>query len=452
QTQTFGHVTGMKQVAVMTTPSGEWIENDVSRFKLNQSMYKAFVLRRIKHLHSPLSRLLSTQQQQSNEQTKWREEAIFYVHDTRLFLVKETETLLKLSNIKTIKSVFFGGGTPSLAEPLTIQSVLETVERCTHLIPGAEITLEANPTSAESTKLREFKDAGVNRLSLGIQSLIDEDLRVLGRQHSITEALNCLEIAKSLFPGRTSVDIIFGRPSQQLTVWEEELDEVLNLCNDHLSVYQLTLEKGTVLFKQVMERVLLLPPQEMIDDMYELLVEKSAQRGYHRYEVSNFAKHHSSESIHNKGYWQSIQYIGVGPARIQTLVPDRWMSEVERYGHGTQKVTPQTEHTVLQEVIMLGMRTAAGITDKQWRIFTDIGLRDVFGESRMVRVLKDEGYLEFSKAKGRFLKGDAAVATQYWASHSDWVIDPCPSVVATLYHPVPYATVVPPLCRDCKAL
>lgn len=151
----------------------------------------------------------------------------------------------------------------------------------------------------------------MNRLSLGIQALDSNDLKTLGREHTVGQSLTCIQEARKLFPDRLSIDIIFGRPSQTLNSWEAELEQILQVCDSHISLYQLTLEPGTLLYKFDQQGVLPMPDADVIADMYETAVERLAQAGFHRYEVSNFARTVRAESVHNKAYWEGKQYIGV---------------------------------------------------------------------------------------------------------------------------------------------
>ncbi|XP_072502763.1 radical S-adenosyl methionine domain-containing protein 1, mitochondrial [Notamacropus eugenii] len=325
-------------------------------------------------------------------------------------LVKETTTLLKLSGVQRIDSVFFGGGTPSLASPHTVASVLEAIAGTTDLPAKAEITLEANPTSSQASRLAAFRGAGVNRLSIGIQSLDNTELQLLGRTHSVSEALGTLEEAQRLFPGRTSVDFMFGLPAQQVEPWLRQLQELLSFCDDHVSLYQLTLERGTILFAHVQQGTLPSPDPEVAAEMYQDGREVLREAGFRQYEVSNFARN-GAVSIHNWTYWQGGQYIGVGPgahgrfvpqgdggtlreARIQTLEPNNWMKEVSMFGHGTRKRVSLSELELLEEVLALGLRTDIGITHQHWLHFDPhLSLWDVFGESEEVRELQSQGLL-----------------------------------------------------------
>ena len=248
--------------------------------------------------------------------------------------------------------------------------------------------------------------SGINRVSLGIQALNDKDLKLLGRDHTVDESMQCIEEAKRLFPGRVSIDLIFGRPQQTISSWQPELNKVSEICDNHVSLYQLTLERGTALFKMHEHGMIDLPDDDDIADMYSLAVETMADEGLNRYEVSNFARS-GSESLHNQAYWEGGQYIGIGPgahgrfipmnctsdghvskvqghladknqtsttvpqvnhreARIQTLEPAPWMFEVVKYGHGTRKRVIQTQLDILQEFLMVGMRTARGVTNRRW--------------------------------------------------------------------------------------
>lgn len=325
-------------------------------------------------------------------------------------LQRETETLLQLSQVSCITSVFFGGGTPSLAPPSTIAAVLETVSRLAHLSDKAEVTLEVNPTPVGKSKLEDYMHAGVNRFSIGVQSLQDEDLKVLGRDHSSHQALQTVEEARRLCPGRVSVDVMFGRPNQSVKSWENELCELLRVSDDHVSLYQLTLERGTQLFKQVQAGKVTMPAEEVTADMYQCARRILHQHGFLQYEVSNFARN-NAVSHHNTSYWKGRQYIGVGPgahgrfvpvgeggvireARTQTLEPDVWIREVQQRGHGTRRRIRLSHLELLEEVLVMGMRMTQGIHHKHWELFSpQLGLHDVFGTSIDVQELLQSGQL-----------------------------------------------------------
>ncbi|XP_072794814.1 radical S-adenosyl methionine domain-containing protein 1, mitochondrial isoform X1 [Vicugna pacos] len=328
----------------------------------------------------------------------------------RRCLVTEAQTLLRLSGVRRVESVFFGGGTPSLASPHTVAAVLEAVAQATHLPADSEVTLEANPTSAPGSRLAAFRAAGVNRLSIGLQSLDDTELQLLGRTHSASDALQTLAEARRLFPGCVSVDLMLGLPAQQVGPWLGQLRELLRRCDDHVSLYQLSLERGTALFTQVQQGTLPAPDPELAAEMYQEGRAVLREAGFRQYEVSNFARN-GALSTHNWTYWQCGQYLGVGPgahgrfvpqgagshtreARIQTLEPDNWMKEVMLFGHGTRKRVPLGELELLEEVLAMGLRTDVGITHQHWQQFEPpVTLWDVFGASREVKMLLEQGLL-----------------------------------------------------------
>ncbi|XP_048221644.1 radical S-adenosyl methionine domain-containing protein 1, mitochondrial isoform X2 [Perognathus longimembris pacificus] len=293
----------------------------------------------------------------------------------RSCLVTETQTLLQLSGVRRVESVFFGGGTPSLASPHTVAAVLEAVAQAAYLPADSEVTLEANPTSAPGPRLAAFGAAGVNRLSIGLQSLDDTELQLLGRTHSASDALQTLAEARRLFPGRVSVDLMLGLPAQKV-------------------------QQGT----------LPAPDPELAAEMYQEGRAILREAGFRQYEVSNFARN-GALSTHNWTYWQCGQYLGIGPgahgrfvpqgaeglpreARIQTLEPDNWMKEVKLFGHGTRKRVPLGKLELLEECVALGLRTDVGITHQHWQQFEpQLTLWDVFGASTEVKELLEQGLL-----------------------------------------------------------
>ncbi|XP_043085106.1 radical S-adenosyl methionine domain-containing protein 1, mitochondrial-like [Puntigrus tetrazona] len=323
-------------------------------------------------------------------------------------LRKETRTLLRLSRVSRISSVFFGGGTPSLAQPSAVAAVLETVSRHAHLSDEAEVTLEVNPTPAGKAGLKDFKSAGVNRFSVGVQSLNDDRLRTLGRDHDSRHALRTVSEARTLCPGRVSVDVMFALPGQSVKAWEGELDELLPLCDDHVSLYQLTLERGTRLFKQVHGGELSVPGDDDAAAMYDSARRVLEKAGFRQYEVSNFARN-DAVGEHNVGYWKGRQYIGVGPgrhgrfvpracgrsseeARTQTLEPDVWMREVQR---PRSRDTPRIQldrRGLLEEVLVMGLRMNEGITKQHWDLFSpEDDLQRIFGSSEKVQEFQAGG-------------------------------------------------------------
>ncbi len=264
-----------------------------------------------------------------------------------------------------VHSVFFGGGTPSLMEPFVVGSILESIDQHFGLMPGAEITLEANPSSVENAKMQGFAVAGINRFSLGVQSLRDADLRKLGRAHDARTALDAVALALR-HVGRVSIDLIYARHGQHFDDWMEELGEVLSLGLDHLSLYQLTIEPGTVYARLHREGRLALPDDEAGADMYEATLEACANAGLFAYEISNLARP-GSESRHNQTYWRYEPYLGVGPGAhgrprangqvMETAVP----AKPADWAMGGVMAKPLGPDDELSERLVMGLRLSEGL-------------------------------------------------------------------------------------------
>ncbi|NXC52938.1 RSAD1 protein, partial [Aleadryas rufinucha] len=341
----------------------------------------------------------------------------------RACLVREAQTLLRLSQVHSVSSVFFGGGTPSLASPGTVAAVLEAVAAAAHLPAGAEVTLEANPSSTSASRLAGFGAAGVNRLSIGVQvrgalpaaaptaprdavvtalppqSLDDAELRMLGREHTAAEARKAVETARGLFPGRTSIDLLFGLPGQSRDAWARQLEAALGLCDDHISLYQLTLERGTALAAQVRRGALPALPQDLLADMYQMAHTVLVAAGFRHYEVSNFARKVGCPRCYVPP-WAHGRFVPRGEgghsreARVQTLEPVAWMQEVQSQGHGTRSRVVLSPLEQLEELLTLGLRTDEGITHKRWGHFSpQLSLQAVFGAPGEARALQQQGWL-----------------------------------------------------------
>jgi putative oxygen-independent coproporphyrinogen III oxidase len=245
--------------------------------------------------------------------------------------LREINRLGQETQGRVLQTVFFGGGTPSLMEPDLVAAILDAVRATWPMVNDPEITLEANPGSVEAGRFRGYQDAGVNRISMGIQALNDDDLRRLGRLHSVAEARAAFDIARSTFD-RVSFDLIYARQDQTLAAWEAELQQALTMAVDHLSMYQLTIEDGTAFGDRFARGGLKgLPDEEVQADMYALTQDICAAHGLPAYEVSNHARP-GSESRHNKIYWRMGDYVGIGPGahgRL-TLSGTRWATEAPR--------------------------------------------------------------------------------------------------------------------------
>ena len=272
----------------------------------------------------------------------------------------------------TVTSIFFGGGTPSLMEAATVGRVLDAVARCWPVDPDAEVTLEANPTSVEAGRFRGYRAAGVNRVSLGVQSLDDASLRFLGRLHDAAEARAAVELARETFP-RLSFDLIYARPGQTVAAWTAELEAAIAFAADHLSLYQLTVEPGTPFHGLAARGRLVVPDPERAAELYEATARITAAHGLPAYEVSNHARP-GAESRHNLAYWRYAPYVGVGAgahgrwaagvARTATRAharPEAWAEAVETHGHGLAECTPLTRGEAADEMLVMGLRLAEGI-------------------------------------------------------------------------------------------
>ncbi len=274
---------------------------------------------------------------------------------------------------RVLNTVFFGGGTPSLMSPDLVASILEAVRAAWPMANDVEITLEANPTSVEAGRFRGFAEAGVNRLSMGVQALRDDDLRRLGRLHSAAEARAAFDIARAQFD-RVSFDLIYARQDQSLQDWRAELSEALSMAVDHLSLYQLTIEDGTAFGDRFRRgRLRGLPDEDLGADMYELTQELCEAAGMPAYETSNHARP-GSESRHNLIYWRSGDYAGIGPGAHGRLTfddnryatealraPGAWLEAVERRGSGELPRESVPAEEQLEEFALMGLRLREGV-------------------------------------------------------------------------------------------
>ncbi|MBP2300398.1 oxygen-independent coproporphyrinogen-3 oxidase [Azospirillum picis] len=294
-------------------------------------------------------------------------------HDRwRAGLLRELDHYAGLTAGRTVTSIFFGGGTPSLMEPATVGALIEGVAARWPVADRLEVTLEANPTSVEADKFRAFRSAGVNRVSLGIQALDDASLRFLGRQHSAAEATGAIELAASTFD-RFSFDLIYARPGQTVAAWEAELTRALDYAVGHLSVYQLTIEEGTAFYPLHARGELVLPDDELAGDLYEATLGRLAAAGLPAYEISNHARP-GEESRHNLTYWRYGDYVGIGPGAHGRLTldggkvatrahraPEIWLERVERAGHGAAAPEPIGRDARGTELLMMGLRLTEGV-------------------------------------------------------------------------------------------
>ena len=342
----------------------------------------------------------------------------------RAALLAELAHYAALTPGRRVTSVFFGGGTPSLMPPATAGAVLDAVARHWRTDDQIEVTLEANPTSAEAAAFAGFAAAGVNRLSIGVQSLEDAQLRFLGRQHDASEALRAVALARRAVP-RFSFDLIYGLPDQMPDAWRQALLRALDEGPEHLSVYQLTIEENTPFHGAWRRGELSVPGEETAAALYEATQELLQARGLPAYEISNHARP-GAECRHNLAYWRYGDYAGVGPgahgrltisgekrATRQHRAPEAWLKQVEAKGHATRQDAPVARAEQVAECLMMGLRLAEGVPEAR--------LRDAFGaeleqlvDAARLRSLLAAGYLRreggrlYATAEGR-LRLDAVL-------------------------------------------
>jgi oxygen-independent coproporphyrinogen-3 oxidase len=313
---------------------------------------------------------------------------------------------------RQLGSIFFGGGTPSLMQPETVAALIADARSQFDADDSLEITLEANPTSVEAARLAGFRDAGVNRLSLGVQSLDDAVLRWLGRQHSAAQARAALEMARDTFP-RLSFDLIYARPGQTLAAWQAELRESLALAADHLSLYQLTIEPGTAFATRHARGEIVLPEDDAAAVLYEATGAAAAEFGLQGYEVSNYARP-GAESRHNLTYWRYGDYAGIGPGAHGRLTlngglhavqrhraPEAWAALVETVGHGTTAETALMPEEKAREMLLMGLRLTEGVDAARFAARAGQSLAEALDPAVLAQALA-EGYLAWRSAESGY--------------------------------------------------
>ncbi len=324
------------------------------------------------------------------------------VDETRFLRAFEAELAATAQRVpgRTVSTIFFGGGTPSLMQPQTVQAILDAIGKHWSIAVDVEVTLEANPTSVEATRFRGYRAAGVNRVSLGVQSLDDAALKELGRLHTAQEALEAVAIARSIFD-RYSFDLIYARPRQTIESWGAELKRAIAEAAEHLSLYQLTIEPDTPFFALHKIGNLAIPGDELGRDLYDLTQLICAGAGLPAYEISNHARP-GAECRHNLIYWRGHDYAGVGPGAHGRLTiggrryatetekrPEAWLARVEAQGHGLivdEKLTPGEQ---ADEFLLMGLRLAEGIDLARYTALSGRAL-----EPERISFLRESGAVE----------------------------------------------------------
>ncbi|HET9715922.1 MAG TPA: radical SAM family heme chaperone HemW [Pseudolabrys sp.] len=330
------------------------------------------------------------------------------VDEARFVRAYEQEIAVAAARVpgRTVSSIFFGGGTPSLMQPSSVQAILDCVARHWTVAPDVEVTLEANPTSVEATRFRGFRTAGINRVSLGVQALDDASLKELGRLHSAREALEAVAVARSIFH-RYSFDLIYARPGQKRESWAGELRQAIAEAAEHLSLYQLTIEPDTPFFALHKSGKLILPDDDLARDFYDMTQEICGAAGLPAYEISNHAIP-GAECRHNLVYWRGYDYAGIGPGahgrltidgrRVATEAdkrPETWLMRVEGKGTGIIVDETLTSEEMADEYLLMGLRLAEGIEPERYRKLSGRAL-----DPKRISILREEGAVE-TTADGR---------------------------------------------------
>jgi putative oxygen-independent coproporphyrinogen III oxidase len=309
----------------------------------------------------------------------------------------------KLTKGRTVSSIFFGGGTPSLMKPGTVAAILDAIAANWRVDPKVEVTLEANPTSVEANRFTGYRTAGVNRVSLGVQAMNDPDLKALGRLHTAAEAMEAVKIAGSIFE-RYSFDLIYARPNQTVSGWKAELDSAIKRARDHMSLYQLTIEPDTMFERLRNAGKLIVPNNDLARDLWDVTQETMDKAGLPAYEISNHARP-GGESRHNLIYWRYGEYAGVGPGahgRILTPKgrrahstephPEMWLTVVETDGHGLVEDELLSVEEQGDEFLLMGLRLSEGIEPTQFESLSGRML-----DRSRVSSLMEEGMVELTQ-------------------------------------------------------
>jgi len=319
----------------------------------------------------------------------------------RAFAAEITATAARVPN-RTVSTIFFGGGTPSLMQPATVGAILEAIGKHWPIAPDAEVTLEANPTSVEATRFKGYRAAGVNRVSLGVQALDDEALKSLGRTHTADEALAAVAIARDAFE-RYSFDLIYARPGQTPQAWAAELKRAIAEAGEHLSLYQLTIEADTPFHTLQATGKLTVPDEELARALYDTTQTVCAEAGLPAYEISNHAKP-GAECRHNLVYWRGHEYAGIGPGAHGRLDidgerhateterrPEAWLMRVESIGHGVVGDDTLLRSQMADEFLLMGLRLAEGIDPARYQRLAGRAL-----DPRRITTLQQEGAIELT--------------------------------------------------------
>jgi putative oxygen-independent coproporphyrinogen III oxidase len=319
----------------------------------------------------------------------------------RAFAAEIAATAVRVP-LRTVTSIFFGGGTPSLMQPATVGAILDTIAKHWPVARDAEVTLEANPTSVEATRFKGYRAAGINRVSLGVQALDDDVLKSLGRTHTAQEALAAVAIARDSFE-RYSFDLIYARQGQTPQAWAAELKRALDEAGEHRSLYQLTVEPDTPFHALQAAGKLTVPNEDSARLLYDTTQSVCAAAGLPAYEISNHARP-GSECRHNLVYWRGHEYAGIGPGAHGRLDidgerhateterrPEAWLMRVESLGHGVVGDDTLLRSQMADEFLLMGLRLSEGIDPARYQRLAGRAL-----DPRRIQILQQEGAIELT--------------------------------------------------------
>jgi oxygen-independent coproporphyrinogen-3 oxidase len=330
----------------------------------------------------------------------------------------ELDYFYKKTKDRKVNTIFFGGGTPSLMSPSLMESIIKQIEKLWGFsddLDKIEVSMEANPTSVETQKIKDFRSIGVNRLSIGVQSLINDDLKKLGRQHNVDEAKKAIEIAQKNFSEHYSIDLIYTRPNQKISDWFVELEEAIKISPYHISLYQLTLEEGTKFYSMHEAGELIMHDEDLSAEFYEETNKFMRENNFPLYEVSNYAKQ-GFECLHNLNYWQGGEYIGIGAGahsrvcigniindnyKFRTAIemekdPKDWMKLVNERGIGFSEATMLEKEEFIEEFLLMGLRLNRGVGNKELSRYISQDLFQLIDKNKLQKCIKN-GLIEIDE-------------------------------------------------------
>ncbi len=314
----------------------------------------------------------------------------------RSALLRELSSASVGTTRRLVESIYFGGGTPSLMDPRTAAEIIDFVKATWSCVAALEVTLEANPSTVETSRFTAFRDAGVNRVSVGVQSFDERALQFLGRNHTVDDGIGAIETAHTLFE-RVSFDLIYAFPGQSVADWQKHLDMAVPLAGDHLSLYQLTIEQGTAFYRNGVTGC----DEDTGVALFEITMDRLRSAGFPAYEISNHARHNGA-CRHNLRIWQGGDYVGIGPgshgrltsdgktvATTRTSAPNHWLNEVAVSGGAATHAHALTSEERLEEIVMLGLRLTDGINRDQFWSRTGRNIEDAVNRDGLNRLVEE---------------------------------------------------------------